>query len=115
MTKVMHRRGLLTVCTVVLAVFLVASAGCSQQKATCGQDCNKPCCAKAVSGKMVNETCPISGKPVVEGVSIATCCGKTVGFCCKGCIAKWKELSCEEKCKKLGCKEKCDGKCKKAA
>ena len=148
-----RERGVVTICTVALAVvFAAAMVGCSQQRGSepcgkhaacsgdchakcakagdkpcgkacpkgctkpccakagakpcgkaCPQGCTKPCCAKA-AGKPINETCPISGKPVAEGITVTTPCGKTVGFCCKDCIEKWKELSREEQCKRLGCK-----------
>lgn len=137
--RLIRKRGVVSVCTVALAVvFAAAMVGCSQQRdsgpggkqaASCGschakcakagdkpcgkacpKGCTKPCCAKA-AGKPVNEKCPITGKPVAEGVT-TTCCGMTVGFCCKDCIEQWNKLSCQEKCKKLGCEQKCKGDCK---
>ena len=65
----------------------------------CPPGCTKPCCASAASGK-VNTKCPISGEPVDPKVT-STCCGKTVAFCCQGCIEKWNKLACDEKAKKL--------------
>ena len=129
MRNLIRPNGLLTVCTVALAVLFVAAlVGCSQQSSsctcdkqscqakcskTCSKDCTKPCGAKA-AGKPINETCPMSGKPIAEGIT-TTCCGKTVGFCSKECLEHWKKLSKEEQCKKLGCKEKCGKPCKKKA
>ena len=48
----------------------------------------------------VNETCPIMGGDVNAKVTTQWK-GKTVGFCCKPCIAKWNALSEEKKADKL--------------
>ncbi len=50
---------------------------------------------------LANEICPIMGKPVKDGGGTAEWNGKTIGFCCPGCIDKWEALSEEEKTTKL--------------
>lgn len=50
---------------------------------------------------MVNTMCPIMGKPVKDGGGITEFNGKTVGFCCPGCIDKFDALTDEEKTAKL--------------
>lgn len=56
-------------------------------------------------GAVVNDRCPIMGteldKDDVPGKLTRTFKGKTVGFCCAGCPAKWDKLSDEQKQKKL--------------
>ena len=73
-------------------------------KAKCPADCTKPCCAKkvdkAASGDPVNKNCPVSGRPVAAGVTTVAD-GKTVGFCCGGCVSKWEKLTSGEREEKL--------------
>lgn len=49
----------------------------------------------------MNANCPIMGSPVKPDGGSADYNGKTVGFCCPGCVDKWTELSDEDKAKKL--------------
>ena len=49
----------------------------------------------------MNANCPIMGSPVKADGGSADYNGKTVGFCCPGCIEKWTALSDEDKAKKL--------------
>ncbi|MCW0219717.1 MAG: YHS domain-containing protein, partial [Prosthecobacter sp.] len=44
--------------------------------------------ASFASAEAVNKSCPISGKPVTDGIS-STHHGKEVGFCCEKCKAKF--------------------------
>lgn len=61
--------------------------------------------AGSEKGAVVNDHCPIMGtkldKDKVPEKLTRTFKGKTVGFCCGGCPAKWDKLSDEEKQKKL--------------
>jgi len=50
---------------------------------------------------VVNTICPIMGHEVTEDGGRAEFQGKTVGFCCPGCIEKWEAFSDEEKTAKL--------------
>ena len=50
---------------------------------------------------VVNTICPIMGHEVTDDGGRAEFDGKTVGFCCPGCIDKWEALSDEEKTAKL--------------
>ncbi len=49
----------------------------------------------------MNANCPIMGSPVKPDGGSAEYNGKTVGFCCPGCVDKWTALSEEDKVKKL--------------
>lgn len=49
----------------------------------------------------MNANCPIMGSPVKPDGGSADYNGKTVGFCCPGCVDKWTSLSDEDKAKKL--------------
>lgn len=42
----------------------------------------------AQPAKIINKTCPVSGKAVNPAATVEFQ-GKTVGFCCNGCPAKW--------------------------
>lgn len=58
----------------------------------------KPVAATTVA---FNTNCPIMGSPVKAGGGSAEWNGKTVGFCCPGCVKKWDALSGDEKAQKL--------------
>lgn len=63
----------------------------------CGGKCPK---CKAAKTSALNTKCPISGEPVDPAVTTVTG-GKTVAFCCGGCIGKWKKMSAEEQSRVL--------------
>jgi YHS domain-containing protein len=56
--------------------------------------------AKVSMGAM-NDKCPMSGMAVNKSAPTATYNGKTVGFCCGGCAAKFNALSDADKDKKI--------------
>ena len=58
----------------------------------------KPVAATTVA---FNAHCPIMGSPVKAAGGSAEWNGKTVGFCCPGCVKKWDALSGDEKAQKL--------------
>lgn len=81
----------------------------SKMKKACGSDCDKSCCeGKEVSeakksgsesaktkdavseSKAFNSVCPVSGKAVSDSSPVAEYNGKNYGFCCPGCIDKFK-------------------------
>lgn len=49
----------------------------------------------------VNTLCPIMGHDVTDDGGRVDYDGKTVGFCCPGCIDQWNALSAEEKAASL--------------
>ncbi|MBK7406163.1 MAG: glutathione S-transferase [Phycisphaerales bacterium] len=55
-------------------------------------------------GAASNTTCPISGEPVSADIKTVSFQGKTVGFCCNGCAAKFNALTDEQKAAKLASK-----------
>lgn len=57
--------------------------------------------AHASESVAMNTNCPIMGSPVKPDGGSAEYNGKTVGFCCPGCVEKWTSLSEEDKAKKL--------------
>ena len=82
-----------------------AKSGCDIKSKACPVDCTKPCCAaksKKCSKGSTKSSCDIKNKPTVEQTTcpimdgraiskkISTLYkGKTVFFCCPGCIAKF--------------------------
>jgi hypothetical protein len=44
----------------------------------------------------INDTCPVSGKPI-DGKTMATYHGVSVGFCCPNCKDPWMAKSTAEK------------------
>ncbi|MFC1764334.1 YHS domain-containing protein [Planctomycetota bacterium] len=67
---------------------MAATAACcpSQATAACGPGCTQPCCAAPAVGQTA---CPIMGLPINKKLSVEHA-GKTVYFCCPGCIQKFK-------------------------
>ncbi len=93
-----------------------AKAGCNKpcgakgaQKASAKKGGCKPGCGskaggtkdgKDVASKAINKNCPVSGNPVRPGIT-AVSDGKTVGFCCGGCIGRWEAMTSAQKTEKL--------------
>jgi hypothetical protein len=50
-----------------------------------------------VSMGAVNDVCPMSGRPVDPNGPTVEYHGKTVGFCCGGCVSPWDKMSDAEK------------------
>lgn len=73
----------------LLVVGAISLAGCAENKTA------------AVVVAASNTVCPIMGHEVTDDGGHAEFDGKTVGFCCTGCIEKWEALSDEEKAAKL--------------
>lgn len=48
-----------------------------------------------------NKNCPIMGHEIAADGGSTTWNGKTIGFCCEGCLPKWEALSDAEKAAKL--------------
>jgi hypothetical protein len=46
---------------------------------------------------IINETCPMSGRPVDQNADTVTYNGRTVGFCCDNCDDRWTAKTDEEK------------------
>lgn len=57
-----------------------------------------------------NKNCPIMGHAVTKEGGTTTWNGKTIGFCCEGCLPKFEELSDEDKAAKLAAADKADHK-----
>lgn len=79
----------------VLLLGSVALVGCGETADTTTSDTPKPILTS------VNETCPIMGGDVTADGGSVDFNGKEVGFCCPGCIDKWKELPDDDKAAKL--------------
>ncbi|QDT66644.1 HMG-box domain-containing protein [Calycomorphotria hydatis] len=93
-----------------LAFVSLIVLGCNQVSSTAvggiepeGQTIASPPPSAAVEAatEPVNKHCPIMGGEVTANGGRVEWKGKTVGFCCPGCIPKWNALSDEEKEKKL--------------
>jgi hypothetical protein len=50
-----------------------------------------------VSMGAVNDVCPMSGQPVDPDAPPVQHDGKTVGFCCGGCVSPWDKMTDAEK------------------
>jgi YHS domain-containing protein len=99
---------------ILLVSFDIASAGCGM------------CRGGAVKkGEIINATCPVMGGEVDKNTPYKIeYKGKTVGFCCAGCVEKFKadpekymtklEKKCVIKCPKCGSKIDIMKECKKA-
>ncbi len=81
----------------------IAKAGCCASTAAAAK--TGSCCAGSKDATTAtvafNANCPIMGSPVKAGGGSAEWSGKTVGFCCPGCVKKWDALSSDEKSQKL--------------
>ena len=65
--------------------------------------CASPCpCTKTVSLGMMNDACPMSGKPVGTASPASTWNSTTVGFCCNGCKARFDGMSDDDKTNYIG-------------
>lgn len=87
-----------TIAVVALAGLMWMS-GCSQNCATCGQDCQGNCPAtKSTSAspaeggtaKAAQTTCPVGGEAIDKAVFVEYK-GEKVYFCCPGCITKFEK------------------------
>ncbi len=78
-----------SVCRLSLAAVAAAAllGGCHANKAE----------PATVSMGAVNDTCPVSTKPVKADAPTATWRGHTIGFCCPNCVAPWNAKSAKEK------------------
>lgn len=88
-----------TILISILAICMIAwITGCEkkadavapEEVKACPADCSKPCCAAktaaaAVEGAIVQENCPVMGKPINKDI-FAEYKGQKVYFCCPGCI-----------------------------
>ncbi len=86
-------------CFSVLSLFVVGAislAGCAENETA------------AVVVAASNTVCPIMGHEVTDDGGRVKFDGKTVGFCCNGCIEKWEALSDEDKAAKLASRPKDD-------
>ncbi|MHC4216950.1 MAG: hypothetical protein ACYSU7_00705 [Planctomycetota bacterium] len=50
-----------------------------------------------VSMGVINDVCPMSGRPVSPDAPTIEYAGDTIGFCCGGCVAPWESLTRPEK------------------
>ncbi|MHC4082405.1 MAG: hypothetical protein ACYS15_09630 [Planctomycetota bacterium] len=81
----MARARNLTGLGVLAAAGLMALSGCaSTEKAD-------------VSMGAVNDVCPMSGRPIDPNGPTVEYDGKTVGFCCGGCVSPWDKMTRAEK------------------
>ncbi|MBG80421.1 MAG: hypothetical protein CMJ39_06915 [Phycisphaerae bacterium] len=58
-------------------------ASCKCDPCTCSTPC--PCTSTQASLGIMNDTCPMSGRPVNNESPSASWNGQSVGFCCGGC------------------------------
>ncbi|MCA9279935.1 MAG: hypothetical protein H6815_05750 [Phycisphaeraceae bacterium] len=74
-------------------------AGCCSTCGECGSSgCDGSCeapesAAITPTSNTINSTCPFSGGAVKAGVQTVSFHGNEVGFCCEGCVSKFKAMS----------------------
>lgn len=83
------------VALVVLTAIAFLLSGCSESSTPAASEDGS-----SVAVTPVNKVCPVMGGEVDPAVTVAWD-GKTVGFCCAGCIPGFEKLSDEEKATKL--------------
>lgn len=83
------------------AMAALTLVGCKNDQKS-SDNMNKPQSSTMnTSGHPVNKTCPVSGEPLPANATTVSYQGKTVGFCCDHCPAKWDKMSDAEKQAKL--------------
>jgi hypothetical protein len=80
-------------CACVVAAAVLGMSGCAYNKS--GGTSN----TVQASAGMVNSRCPMMPDHPLGGKKMVTTAynGKTVGFCCAGCVPEWNKLSDAEK------------------
>ena len=76
-----------------------ADGVCRCNPCTCGSPC--PCTTKVSLG-MMNDACPMSGRPVDSSSPSSTWNNSTVGFCCNGCKSRFDAMADNDKTSYLG-------------
>ena len=82
-----------------LAAFTLV--GCNSSSKTTSGNGDQNAKTMQTAGKPVNAKCPVSGEEVPANATTVSYQGKTVGFCCDHCVAKWNAMSDAEKQQKL--------------
>jgi hypothetical protein len=70
-------------------IALTAAIFCGCQSGPKGDDVTSP--------GAINDTCPVSNDPIDPAAPKVSYNGKTIAFCCPGCIAGWNKMSDEQK------------------
>ena len=91
----------ITTLALFAGLFIIAGCGETSTDAPAAQTPAAGSGAETTVVAAVNEVCPIMGAKVKDDGGRSEWNGKTVGFCCPGCIKKWEALSSEEKVQKL--------------
>ena len=93
--------------TTLFSISCLAIAGCTETSEPSTKAMVEEPAAVLTS---VNTHCPVMGSEVTADGGSVDFGGKTVGFCCPGCIDDWNKLSDDDKTAKLASagKEKAD-------
>jgi hypothetical protein len=89
---------------VLTAAFAVVGCKSDDNKSTTSTPAHSEAAAattKTASATPVNKVCPVSGEALPANAKTVSYQGKTVGFCCGNCPAKWANLSDADKASKL--------------
>jgi len=90
----MFRNSIVVILALVAAVSL---GGCASGHAELGKE---PGCKQPKGGTIitVNHYCPVQNDdPVDPAIGFVEWKGQKIGFCCKGCLPKWKKMTDAEK------------------
>ena len=83
--KVISMKKFIVVLMVAMAVSVFAFSSVALSCSACG--CSAAKDAAASEGEVINKTCPVMGGEVSADTPYKTVHkGKTIGFCCEGCI-----------------------------
>ncbi|MHC4909620.1 MAG: hypothetical protein ACYTF9_07890 [Planctomycetota bacterium] len=63
----------------------------------CACESTEEATTQSASLGILNDTCPVMGEAVDPNCDTVSYDGATIGFCCKGCIGKWNDMSDTDK------------------
>ena len=71
----------------------VKRSKCKQTECTSSDSCckEKPAAKESSTSKIWNKVCPVMGEDIDANVATVEYDGKTIGFCCKKCVAKFQK------------------------
>jgi hypothetical protein len=79
----------------LVATLALVSACESTQESSSTMPSTKPATTMPTTAEMgvLNDSCPISGRPVDPDAPHASFAGHQIGFCCGGCVGRWDAMS----------------------
>lgn len=90
-------------CTGLFITALSLFGGCQSAQSTntckcdpcsCSTPC--PCTSKQASLGMMNDACPVSGRPIAQNSPSSEWNGNKIGFCCAGCKNRFDGMTAQD-------------------